>query len=141
MDLSAFQPSPYSSTDGSGSICCAQFVLSIRGENKGPQERGPVVCVIRQRLSHWIVDLLTPSHFPKLRRSPAGLQAYSTRGLVTSWALFREVSVQDIYAAASWLLPLTFLRFYKLDVESPSLAHAALSVGSLVDLPHPHTSA
>ena len=57
---------------------------------------------------------------------PVGLRAHSTRGLAASWALFRGVSVQDICAAASWSLPLTFDRFYMLDVSTPCVAHAVL---------------
>lgn len=55
---------------------------------------------------------------------PAGLWAHSTRGLVTSWALFNGVSIQDICAAASWSTALTFARFYRLDVTFSRLAWA-----------------
>lgn len=65
---------------------------------------------------------------------PAGLWAHSTRGLATSWALFKGVSIQDICTAASWSSPLTFARFYRLDVTYPSLAYAVLSMGSSVEL-------
>lgn len=61
---------------------------------------------------------------------PVGLRAHSTRGLATSWAYFRGVSIQDICAAASWSSPLTFARFYRLDVTSHGLSHSVLSVGS-----------
>ncbi|KAL7851538.1 hypothetical protein AOLI_G00218940 [Acnodon oligacanthus] len=55
-----------------------------------------------------------------------GLRAHSTRGMATSWALFRGVSVQDLCTAASWASGNTFVRFYRLDVTGPPLAHAVL---------------
>ena len=47
---------------------------------------------------------------------PAGLRAHSTYGVAVSWALFQGVSIEEICAAASWVTPHTFSRFYKLDV-------------------------
>lgn len=61
---------------------------------------------------------------------PSGIRAHSTRGISTSWALFKGVTIQDICEVASWSSPLTFARFYKLDVTAQTLAHAVLSVGS-----------
>ena len=36
---------------------------------------------------------------------PSGVRAYSTSGVVASWALFREMTIGDICAAASWGSP------------------------------------
>ena len=63
---------------------------------------------------------------------PRGLRAHSTRGVATSCALFRGISIQEICAAASWSSPHTFARFYRLDVTEPSLAHSVLGVSSQV---------
>lgn len=63
--------------------------------------------------------------------SPAGLRTHSTRCMATLWALFKGIFVGDICAAASWASPHTFIRFYRLDVTVPSMAHAVLNVGSL----------
>ena len=38
--------------------------------------------------------------------------------------------MEDICAAASWASPHTFVRFYRLDVSGPSLAHAVLESGA-----------
>ncbi len=62
---------------------------------------------------------------------PEGLRAHSTRGIATSWALFKGISVGDICVAASWTFPHTFIRFYLLYVTATSLAQAGLKVGSL----------
>ncbi|KAJ8380689.1 hypothetical protein SKAU_G00014670 [Synaphobranchus kaupii] len=86
--------------------------------------------VSRQRLSHWLVEAISRAYEYSGLQVPDGLWAHSTRGMATSWALFRGVSVQDICAAASWATPHTFVRFYRLDVTAPSVAHSVLSVGS-----------
>ncbi|XP_010773556.1 uncharacterized protein, partial [Notothenia coriiceps] len=80
--------------------------------------------VTKQRLSHWIVEAIALAYTSQGLQAPPGLRAHSTRGLATSWALFKGVSIQDICAAASWSSPLTFVRFYRLDVSAPSVAHA-----------------
>lgn len=69
--------------------------------------------VSSQRLSHWIVEAISLAYTCKGMAPPQGLTAHSTRGVTTSWALFRGISVQDICAAASWASPQTFVRFYR----------------------------
>ena len=55
--------------------------------------------------------LWRPYHWPmsdsKGLQAPQCLRAHSTRGMATSWALFRGVSVKEICAAASWATPHT----------------------------------
>ncbi|KAL6479143.1 hypothetical protein MHYP_G00125760 [Metynnis hypsauchen] len=80
----------------------------------------------RQRLSHWIVEAIALAYKCKGSQLPEGLRAHSTRGMATSWALFRGVSVLDLCTAASWASGNTFVRFYRLDVTGPSLVHAVL---------------
>lgn len=86
--------------------------------------------ILKQRLSHWVVDAITMAYKAKRVQPPRGIRAHSTRGLATSWALFRGVSLQDICSAASWASPHTFVRYYRLDVTSTSVAHSVLGVGS-----------
>ncbi len=50
--------------------------------------------------------------------SPLSLRAHSTRGVASSQALFRGVSLEDICVAAGWSSPHTFVRFYNLDVDT-----------------------
>ena len=88
-----------------------------------PQKGKPVT---KQRLSHWVVEAIALAYTSQGLLPPSGLRAHSTRGLAASWALFRGVSVQDICAAASWSSPLTFVRFYRLDVSAPCVARAVL---------------
>ncbi len=49
--------------------------------------------------------------------SPLSLRAHSTRGVVSSQALFRGVPLEDICVAAGWSSPHTFVRFYNLDID------------------------
>ncbi len=55
----------------------------------------------RQWLSHRIVEAISLAYICKGLQPPRGLKAHSTRGMATSWALLRGVSVQDICSAAS----------------------------------------
>ncbi|XP_050925700.1 LOW QUALITY PROTEIN: uncharacterized protein LOC127142337 [Lates calcarifer] len=84
----------------------------------------------RQRLSHWIVEAISLAYKCRGLQPPKGLSTHSTRGMATSWALFRGVSLQDICAAVSWATPHTFVRFYRLDVSGLSLAQAVLEVNT-----------
>lgn len=84
----------------------------------------------KQRLSHWIVEAISQAYSSRGLPLPQGVRAHSTRGMAASWALFKGASVSDICAAASWSSPHTFVRFYRLDVTAPSVAHSVLSAGS-----------
>ena len=79
-----------------------------------------------QRLSHWIVEAISLAYGCKGLKPPHGLRAHSTRGMATSWTLFRGVSVRDICAAASWATLHTFVSFYRLDVSGHSVSQAVL---------------
>ena len=86
--------------------------------------------ITKQRLSHWIVEAIQLAYSSKGMQPPGALRAHSTRGMAASWALFKGVSIQDLCTAASWSSPLTFARFYSLDVTAPPVARAVLSVAS-----------
>ena len=140
--LDAFSPPPFSSEEEARLNClCPVRALSLyvartRSIRKSDQmfvswatsHLGLPISV--QRLSHWLVEAIGLAYKARSLPLPERLRAHSTRGLATSWALFRGISVQDICAAACWENPHTFMRFYRLDVTAPSLAHAVLSVGA-----------
>ena len=84
--------------------------------------------ITKQRLSHWIVEAIQLAYSTAGKQAPGRLRAHSTRGVAASWALFKGVSVQDLCAAASWSSPLTFARFYSLNVTAQPVAQAVLSV-------------
>lgn len=86
----------------------------------------------KQRLSHWIMGAIAVAYNSKGLQPLVGLRAHSTCGMATSWALFQGVSIEEICTAASWAMPHTFIRFYKLDVTK---SHVVLSVASLPNVP------
>ncbi len=50
--------------------------------------------------------------------SPLGVKAHSTRSVAASKAFLAGVPMQDICNAAGWSTPLTFVRFYDLDLRA-----------------------
>nr|XP_055041679.1 uncharacterized protein LOC129429181 [Misgurnus anguillicaudatus] len=145
-ELAAFHPPPFSSPEyqklnalcpvralqvyverTAGFRTCDQLFVSWATPHIGKP-------LSRQRLSHWIVEAISVAYSSRGLQPPRGLRAHSTRGMATSWALFRGVSVQDICSAASWATLHTFVRFYRLDVSEPSLAHAVLGAGNSIPI-------
>ena len=138
VELSAFHPPPFSSAEERElNTLCPVRALHVYMSRTAEFRRDDQLFVSwatphkgkplsRQRLSHWIVEAISLAYRGKGLQPPQGLRAHSTRGMATSWALFRGVSVQEICAAASWATPHTFVRFYRLDVSKPSLAQAVL---------------
>ncbi len=72
----------------------------------------------KQTLSRWIVDAITTAYESSDLPSPLGVRAHSTRGMATSKAFSSGVLMHDIFNAAGWSTPLTFVRFYSLDLEA-----------------------
>lgn len=142
VELLAFHPPPFSSETEQrlNTLCPVRALGTYLDRTAGfrksdqlfvswasPHKGRPLS---RQRLAHWIVEAIALAYSCKGSQAPPGLRAHSTRGVATSWALFRGVSVQDICAAASWATPHTFVRFYRLDVAQSSLAQAVLDSGA-----------
>ncbi len=50
--------------------------------------------------------------------SPMGVRAHSTRSVAASKAFLAGVPIQDICNAAGWSTPLTFVRFFGLDMRA-----------------------
>lgn len=74
--------------------------------------------VSKARLSHWVVETIQEAYKQAGRPAPARVRAHSTRGLSTSWALWRGATLSEVCAAASWSAPSTFTRFYCLNVAA-----------------------
>ena len=142
VTLDAFHPPPFTSEEDERLHClCPVRALRMfidRSEASGKSDRlfvswAPRVAgkpIAKQTLSHWIVEAIQLAYSSAGVAAPVGLRAHSTRGVATSWALFRGVSIQDVCNAASWASPLTFARFYSLDVTAPQVAHTVLGVAS-----------
>ncbi|XP_049432685.1 uncharacterized protein LOC125889068 [Epinephelus fuscoguttatus] len=140
IDLVSFYPPPFSSDEHRRlhMLCPVRALRIYMDRTEGCRKSDQLFVswaknqvgkpVSKQRLSHWIVGAIALAYSAKGAQAPEGLRAHSTRGLSTSWALFRGVPIQEICAAASWASPHTFIRFYKLDVTASSLAHSVLGL-------------
>ncbi len=82
----------------------------------GPPKMG--LPATKQTLSRWIVDAINTAYESSQLPSPMGVRAHSTRGVAASKAFFAGVSMQDICNTARWSTPLTFVRFYDLDMRA-----------------------
>ncbi len=82
----------------------------------GPYKKG--IPADKQTLSRWIVDAITTYYGSSDLPSPLGVRAHSTRGMAASKALLSSVPMHDICDAAGWSTPLTFVRFYSLDLDA-----------------------
>lgn len=63
----------------------------------------------KQQLSHWILEAISPAYRGTGLSLPQSVEAYSTRGMVVPWALFKGASVSNECAAVDWSSPNTFL--------------------------------
>lgn len=142
LDLTAFCPPPFASEEQQRlhSLCPVRALRayvtrtsSLRKADQlfvswsGPHKGKPIT---KQRLSHWIVEAIALAYSAKGLEPPDGLRAHSTRGTATSWALFKGISLREVCEAASWASPTTFIRFYRLDVTAPRMAHVVLSANA-----------
>ena len=146
IELAAFHPPPFTSVEEERAhLLCPvralrlyiqatqvfrrseQLFVCYGGRNKG--------CALsKQRLSHWVVDTIKKAYEVAGKPVPSDIICHSTRGVATSWAAMRGVSLADVCAAASWTAPCTFSRFYRLDVASgSSLASAILPLAAPAD--------
>lgn len=140
FELRSFYPPPFSSPEEERlhSLCPVRALRVYLDRTKGIRKSDQLFIswapphtgkpVSKQRISHWLVDAIGLAYEARGLQPPERLRAHSTRGMGTSWALFRGISAQDICVAGCWASPDTFVRYYRLDVTAPSLAHAVLSV-------------
>ncbi|KAK3526557.1 hypothetical protein QTP70_030696 [Hemibagrus guttatus] len=73
--------------------------------------------VSKQHLAPWVIEAITQAYEACDIASPLGVRAHSTRGVTSSSALARGVSLQEICAVARWSSLHTFIRFYNLDLD------------------------
>ena len=92
----------------------------------GPPSRGKPVS--KQRMSKWVVEAISLAYESAGHPSPLPVRSHSTRGMAASQALLAGVSLQGICNAAGWSSPLTFVRFYELDVNTTPGARVLASV-------------
>ncbi len=74
----------------------------------------------KQTLSRWIVDAITTAYESSDFPSPLGVRVHSTRGMAASKAFSSGLLMHNICNAVGWSTPLTYVRFYILDLETLS---------------------
>ncbi len=72
----------------------------------------------REAYAMWWIRMLFYSLESSDLPSPLGVKAHSTRSVAASKAFLAGVPMQDICNAAGWSTPLTFVRFYDLDLRA-----------------------
>lgn len=144
IELSSFSPPPFASEEEESlhTLCPVRALRHYLDGTKefrrcdqlfvchGAATRGKALS--KGRLAHWIVEAIELAYDSLRLEPPVGLRAHSTRGMASSWALHRGVSVGEICRAAGWSSVHTFVRFYMLDVTEPSVPQAVLGAGSEV---------
>ncbi|KAI2652819.1 Transposon Ty3-G Gag-Pol polyprotein [Labeo rohita] len=83
----------------------------------GPQRRG--LPASKQTISRWIVEAILLAYESSGLPPPLGVKAHSTRSMAASKSFLAGIPLQDICNAAGWSTPLTFVRFYRLDLLTP----------------------
>ncbi len=128
--LQAFSPPPFREPDQQRLNCMCpvraldayvhRAVLWRRADQLlicyGPPKRG--LPASKQTLSRWIVDAIHIAYESSDLPSPMGVKAHSTRSVAASKAFLAGVPIQDICNAAGWSMPLTFVRFYGLEMQA-----------------------
>ncbi|KAI2656563.1 Rhamnulokinase [Labeo rohita] len=66
----------------------------------GGQRKGKAVS--KQRISHWLVDMIRTAYQARGLPCPLGVRTHSTRGITALAALANGASLTDIYRAAGW---------------------------------------
>ncbi len=122
--LQAFCPPPLGDADQEKLNCVDTYVHRAALWRKsdqlfvcyGPHKKG--LPANKQTISRWIVDAITTAYESSDLPSPLGVRAHSTRSMAASKAFSSGTSLQDICDAAGWSTPLTFVRFYSLDLQA-----------------------
>ncbi len=129
--LQAFSPSPFGEPDQQKLNCMRALDAYVHRAALWRVDQLLVCCGLskrglpasKQTLSRWIVDGFKISYESSQLPSPMGVRAHSTRSMAASKAFFAGVPIQDICNAIQWWsMPLTFVRFYGLDMQAPPVS-------------------
>lgn len=109
--------------------CYIERTASFRTTDQlfvGFGSRGHGAPLSSQRLAHWVRGGIAAAYEARNCPPPAVIRAHSTRGVSTSVAMCRGVTVGDICQAASWSSVSTFVRSYLMDMCTDSVALSVL---------------
>lgn len=140
-ELTVFHPPRLDSQEGSGCrLVCP--VRAFRGYLRatedfwqsdqiflcfGRQRKGQPLS--KQRLSHWVVEVITHAYKSSDCPLPSGVRCHSTRSISTSWVALKGVPLSDICAAATWSSTSTFSRYYRINVAASDTFETAVLLG------------
>ena len=135
--LTAFHPPPFASEEDRrlNSLCPVRALKAYCDMTKDSRSTSQLFVVLNARkrkavskptLSSWIVETIRLAYSRAGVEVPLALKAHSTRGVATSWALSKGVSIAEICEAANWSSPSTFTTYYHLDVAPSAVAHTVL---------------
>ncbi|MGL4804411.1 MAG: hypothetical protein ACRC15_04575, partial [Cetobacterium sp.] len=82
----------------------------------GPHNRGRPAS--KHTVSKWIVETISLAYQASGQPCPLAVRAHSTRSMAATRALISGVSLKEVCDAAGWSSPLTFVRYYNLDLDA-----------------------
>lgn len=91
--------------------CMIEYIECTKEESPNKGKRASKNTIVRWMKSAIIEAYKTPSLPP-----PTGVNAHSTRAVITSWAERVGASPLQIYKAATWSSFHTFVKHYRLDL-------------------------
>lgn len=101
---------------------CADLGLIILRALQGPPfeplQSGERAAINEAETSCWIVDAIALAYTSVGLQCPTEVRANSTRGMTSSWAWSKGVSIGEICVAAGWSSPSSLASFYNLDVPA-----------------------
>lgn len=71
-------------------------------------------------IARWLRQAIQIAYSASNRQAPDQIRAHSTRAVSTSWAEYRNASVEQICRAATWSSQNTFFKHYRLDLAGSS---------------------
>ncbi|XDV35947.1 hypothetical protein PO909_005809 [Leuciscus waleckii] len=137
--LQAFYPPPFASLDQEKlNLLCPVRALDTYLHRAAQWRRSDQLFVCfgspkkglqasKQTISKWIVEAISLAYESSGLPCPLAVRAHSTRSMAASKALLSGVSLQEVCDAAGWSSPLTFVRFYSLDLEAASGSQVLLT--------------
>ncbi|XP_071996791.1 uncharacterized protein [Engystomops pustulosus] len=89
----------------------SNILLQFSGKNKGTRAS-------KSTIARWIKTVIKNAYVAQNMSIPETIRAHSTRAMATSWAEKRGASINEICRAATWSSQMTFVKHYRLDLQS-----------------------
>ncbi|KAG8539364.1 hypothetical protein GDO81_021012 [Engystomops pustulosus] len=89
----------------------SNILLQFSGKNKGTRAS-------KSTIARWIKTVIKNAYVAQNMSILGTIRAHSTRAMATSWAEKRGASINEICRAATWSSQMTFVKHYRLDLQS-----------------------